>query len=284
LELPVHPLDEPEQAESEEAVDEPPPPEEEPPSPPPMARLKVMRPVSPTVSYMVVETASPRPLPPASGFEPRPSALTPRLAPIPPSTETPISLRKSIETPVPPKQISETPVPLPVKEPGEGEMWVPLRSTWQPSAQTWPPLAESWHQANAGTPTVAAPSPSTDLRPAPMPQLVDVRPAAPEVRRAEPDMPPSTTEEEPISPALAPTPAAAEPQLSLSAEDVPVAAPWPLLPLVWFNQGFDASLAPLGAPSRWLCGRGRNLLGIIGFVCLAAAIALAVSMGMGWTW
>ncbi len=45
------------------------------------------RPAAPPVSYMVVETASPRPLPPASGFEPRPSVLTPRLVPVTPAAE-----------------------------------------------------------------------------------------------------------------------------------------------------------------------------------------------------
>ncbi|MGH7225683.1 MAG: hypothetical protein ACRELF_20895, partial [Gemmataceae bacterium] len=67
--------------------------------------------------------------------------------------------------------------------------------------------------------------------------------------------------------------------------DAPVAVSWPMLPLVWFNQGFDACLAPLGAPGRWLCGsRGRQTLGLVGLTCLAAAVAIAVSAGMGWTW
>lgn len=284
LDLPVHPLDEPEPAESEEAVEEPPPlpllPKrqrerikeeiETPVSPPPSYTVPV---VKPPISYMVVETASPRPLPRASGFEPRPSALPPQPAP-----------RTSVdETPILPGQISETPFAAPLLETDEEETWVPLRSTWKPSAQTWPPLAESWHQANSGA-TPFAPPPASQQNPLPdnMPVEETRIPAAgaadsPRLPTPIEDHPAADVADSPIAPA-------AEPRLSLSAEDAPNAVPWPWLPLMWFNQGFDACFAPLGAPGRWLCGPGRHLFGLIGLACLAAAVIIALSTGMGWTW
>jgi hypothetical protein len=302
-ELPVNKLDDTEQEAAEELADEPPPPVQ-PTSPPPPDTLpapqverghevKQTRPAAPMVSYMVVETASPRPLPPASGFEPQPSTRTLRLVPVAPpevrNGETPVSpQQKTSETPVPPVQqtTSEMPVPtlseIPVPT-GQEELWVPLRSTWQPSAQTWQPLAESWHQANNGLPmpeAVPSPLPSPRLElPSP---LGDASRASPEVGLGSPDLP--TPEDQLDSPEL-PPPTTPEPQLSLSAEDAPVETPPLLLPLLWFNQGFDACLAPLGAPGRWLCGsHGRLALGLVGLTCLAAAAAIAVSAGMGWTW
>jgi hypothetical protein len=272
LELPVHPLDRPEQAKVEEPAEEPPPPAPIPQERPTLAvrssshqpahsghspQQTAVRLPSPPVSYTVVETASPRPLPPASGFEPRPSMLTPRLVPV---------------TPAP----SQSPPVPPAEEASEAESWVPLRSTWQPSASTWPPLAESWHQANSGATPLAAPSPMAEHRPSPTPLPVPV------------DF---------LSSAIAPAPVAANvsapmqekeapaegPQPSLAAEDSPSAVSWPLLPLVWFNQGFDACLTQLGAPGQWLSGNGRAVLGFIGLVCLAAAVAIAVNTGMGWS-
>lgn len=265
LDLPVQPHDKSEQAKPEEPAEEPPPPppkveeekrheEKEAPVPSP-STFRLPPAAVPPVSYMFVETASPRPLPPASGFEPRPPMLTPRLVPVTPPPETP-------------------PSPPPGQEAAEGEEWVPLRSTWQPSAQTWPPLAESWHQANSGTPPVATPNPIADSRPNPMLPV-----------SAEPEI----SVEVPASETLYETPSAelqtpGEPQASLPVEDAPVAVSWPLLPLVWFNQGFDACLAPLGLPGRWLCGHGRVVFGFLGLACLAAAAAIAVGTGMGWSW
>src|SRR5262249_48357311 len=113
----------------------------------------VTRPARPPVSYMVVETASPRPLPPASGFEPRQPMAAPRLVPVAPQPETPEptpstseewgvrseeyeeksegqpSPHSSLLTP----QDSRAAFEPPVQETNEAEMWVPLRSTWQPS-------------------------------------------------------------------------------------------------------------------------------------------------------
>ena len=295
LELPVNKLEDMEQKAAEEPADEPPPPVQPTPPPPPDPLppsqvgkglgVKAARPATPPISYMVVETASPRPLPPrASGFEPRPSALTPRLVPVTPpevkTGETPVPLsQKTGETPVPPThQTSETPVP-----PRDEEMWVPLRSTWQPSAQTWQPLAESWHQTNS-----ALPVPEAMPSPIPSPRLELSAPQASEASRASSGV--QLGSSEPASPttnpvSVTPTPPDAEPPLRLSAEDAPVAGPRLLLPLLWFNQGFDACLAPLGPPGRWLCGpRGRGMLGFVGLMCLVAAVAIAVCARMGWTW
>ena len=247
---------------------------EEPPPPLPVVRTMEPKRATPPVSYMVVETASPRPLPPASGFETRPAAPSMRLMPVVPAEES--SVEEESEPFAPPA------------ETGEPEMWVPLRSTWQPSAQTWQPLAESWQQANGSTPT-----PSVMSEPIPSPKL-NLAPTIAE----QPARPSKTTGETPVPPSARPPmskpaekaasvvpPAPSEPRLSLSAEDAPVSAPVVLLPLVWFNQGFDACLEPLGAPGRWLCGRGgRQTLGVVGLLCLAAATVIAVSAGMGWTW
>lgn len=295
LELPVHPLDEPEPADSEEPAEEPPLAliQRSSPANLPLAEIgqrtedgeqrtagREQRPAEsrqrtapPPVSYMVVETASPRPLPPASGFEPRPPILAPRLVPVTPETETP----------APPSPIRETPIEPPVPETDEGETWVPLRSTWKPSAQTWPPLAESWHQANSNVSPVAEPRLLADPRPDPMPQRETVSQTALEVQPSEPDVMPSPTEGA-TALAPAPVPTTPGPRLTLSAQDAPTALPVALLPLLWFNQGFDTCLAPLGAPGRWLCGSGRSMLGLLGLMCLAAAVILGLLTGMGWNW
>ncbi len=276
LELPVNKIENTQQSEEEEAADEPPPPALPTPS---LPRVKETRPATPPVSYMVVETATPRPLPPASGFEPRPSVLTPRLMPV---TPTPPAVEEEPKASAPvapstPLAAVETPIPAETAPQGEEELWVPLRSTWQPSPQTWPPLADSWHQANGAAPPLTLPSPRLDL--APPREIKNSTPVSgasafpssipiPSDDRVERDTPPTV-----------------EPRLSLSVEDAPVAVPFPLLPLLWFNQGFDACLAPLGVVGRCLCGRrGRQALGLIGLACLAGAVAIAVSAGMGWTW
>ncbi len=164
----------------------------------------------------------------------------------------------------------------------EAEMWVPLRSTWQPSAQTWPPLAESWHLANGGMAPVTAPSPILTPRIDPMP-IAPVKNEEPNDTNIEPELTnkkqEAKSEEQPVLPT-----SREQPRLSLSAEDAPPPLPGLLLPLLWFNQGFDACLAPLGAPGRWLCGSGRSVLGFLGVACVAAAIAIAMSAGMPWTW
>jgi hypothetical protein len=267
LELPVNQLDD------SDAAEEPPPPI------PVIPVIPVMEPMRATlpVSYMVVETASPRPLPQASGFEPSPAVPSMRLMPVESAEES--SIEEESEPFAPPA------------ETGEAEMWVPLRSTWQPSAQTWQPLAESWQHANGSAPT---PVVVHDPIPAPNLNFVPQREIAPQPRVEPPEQAPMP---KPVEKAVAPAapapaektipfaPASSAPRLSLSPEDAPVSAPIALLPLVWFNQGFDACLEPLGAPGRWLSGRGgRQTLGVVGLLCLAAATVIAVSAGMGWSW
>ena len=301
LELPVNTLDDEEQTEDEEAVEEPSAPSFAP-ATPVIAHDNLMRPASPHVSYTVVETASPRPLPPASGFEPRPSLLTPRLVPV---TTPPEVVDEESEPFAPPPRSMPMPAPMPLRfaepeavptpTPTEGEMWVPLRSTWQPSAQTWQPLAESWHLANGGTtPPVAVAPPFSEPHFEPMPQgeilfpkptlPTLLTPSEPLVEEEVISIAPPASKEETV-PVETENAVVAEPPLRLSVEDAPVAVPRVLLPLLWFNQGFDACLTPLGAPGRWLCEpRGRQTLGLTGLTCLATAVALAVSAGMGWSW
>jgi hypothetical protein len=275
LELPVAQLDVAEPTETESAIEEP-----------PAIELKTVRPAP--VSYMVVETASPRPLPLASGFEPQPALRTPRLVPVTPleqeqpsvsvpttPPEPEVGIAPLTPTPRPPQGgegLSSSPRPpqggegLGVRGESEDPLWVPLRSSWQPSPQTWPPLADSWHQANGATaPPVDPPTLSLEFT---TPREVPVTPPA-----VEAEQPP------------APQPPAVEPRLSLTAADAPSAGPRMLLPLVWVNQGFEACLSPLGAPGRWLCGpSGRQVLGFVGLTCLAAASAIAILAGLGCTW
>jgi uncharacterized coiled-coil protein SlyX len=281
LELPVNKVEDAQPSEAEDQAEETPPPPAParasappPPLPSPIANAPGSpRPSALPMAYVVVETASPRPLPRASGFEPRPSALAPRLVPVTPLD----ALEKEPEAAAP---VEPSPVPTPAPEPApeappqapptSEETWVPLRSTWQPSPQTWPPLADSWHQAKKAPP-----------EPLPSPHLETMLP------REEPAETPAPVSRSVLELDSSDTPAvdALEPKESPPSEAAPASEPLLLLPLLWFNQGFDACLAPLGAPGRWLCGpRGRQVLGIVGLTSLAAAIAIAVHAGMGWTW
>jgi hypothetical protein len=147
------------------------------------------------------------------------------------------------------------------------EEWVPFQSSWQPSEQTWKPLADTWEQARAAPP--AHPRPTLrDLPRAPRPAgPVVVTQTAPAFEPPQPEPPP----------APAPTP---PPQTAPAPRRSAV-----LLPLVWFNAGFDLCLAPWGPLGDWFKGRpGRGLLGAVGLLCLAGAVALAVADGIGWTW
>jgi hypothetical protein len=268
LELPVAKLDASEPSASE-PVEEPTLPAEEP---------VALRSAPAAVSYMVVETASPRPLPLASGFAPQPSALTPRLVPVTPAPQMETSETEAPALGTPP-QAEEEPAPAEADAPpvGADEIWVPLRSTWQPSAQTWPPLADSWHQANGSMPPVEAPAPQLEITP---PSEAPATPPAPEPFAALTEPAPEAAKE----PTPPPAPVV-EPRLSLSAADAPESGSNLLLPLVWFNQGFDACLAPLGPVGRWLSGpSGRQLLGFVGLASLAAATAIAILAGLGCTW
>ena len=58
-----------------------------------------------------------------------------------------------------------------------------------------------------------------------------------------------------------------------------------ILPLLWFNQGFDKAIVVLGPLGRWLRGpRGRHLLGLTGLSLAAAAGIWLVKDWLGWTW
>ncbi|HLJ95984.1 MAG TPA: hypothetical protein VKU02_22610 [Gemmataceae bacterium] len=60
---------------------------------------------------------------------------------------------------------------------------------------------------------------------------------------------------------------------------------WPLYPLVWINRAFDFATGWLGPLGRWLRGpAGRGLLGWVGLLLLAAALAWLAWDGLGWTW
>jgi hypothetical protein len=164
---------------------------------------------------------------------------------------------------------------------GQAEEWVPLRSSWKPSEQTWPPLVEHWQQTRAAAPeppslelpltpplqsVLAGPLPPTmPTTPAPVPAAQAPEAAAPEA---------ASWLKEPLPP----------PETDPLAEHPPE-PPRILLPLVWFNQGFDSCLQPLGPLGRWLAGgAGKTLLGLIGLGSLAAAVVLAVGDRIGWTW
>ena len=151
LELPVNKLEE-EQADEEQVEDDELAVEPASPVQPsfshPMIPVEETPPARSPVSYMVVETASPRPIPPASGFEPQLSVLRPQRVPTTPPEAVPEPPEQRE-----PESNGEPPVPESAPTPTEAnepETWVPLRSTWQPSPQTWPPLADSWHQVNGG--------------------------------------------------------------------------------------------------------------------------------------
>jgi hypothetical protein len=57
-----------------------------------------------------------------------------------------------------------------------------------------------------------------------------------------------------------------------------------LAPLVWFNIVFDHFIGHFGKPGRWLRqSLGRQVLGWLGLLMLAAALALGILDVMGWT-
>ena len=60
--------------------------------------------------------------------------------------------------------------------------------------------------------------------------------------------------------------------------------PLALVPVVWFNKGFDLLMLPLGPLGGWFRSpSGRTVLGTVGLLCVAGAIVLAVVEGFGWT-
>jgi hypothetical protein len=58
-----------------------------------------------------------------------------------------------------------------------------------------------------------------------------------------------------------------------------------LLPLLWFDRGFDLVAGFLGRPGHWLRGpRGRHFLGMTGLTLLVVAGLWLVKDWLGWTW
>ena len=58
-----------------------------------------------------------------------------------------------------------------------------------------------------------------------------------------------------------------------------------VLPLLWFNQGFDKCTYLLGGGGRFMRGpRGRYFLGLTGLALLAAAGLWLVKDWLGWAW
>jgi hypothetical protein len=199
--------------------------------------------------------------------------------------------------------------------------WQPSANTWPPLAETWqqaksgrlPPANPESAQASVPEPAPTEEPHPESVEPALAPRREPEPPVPGTVSRAISENqaatgPMSSRVETPPRPTLWTAPddslssrpaqttsrPAGEmpaPVLSLSAGDVdppPVEEHhilWGLLPLVWFNQGFDACLQPLGGTGRWLSGRtGRAVLGTIGLLSLAAAVALAIGERIGWTW
>jgi hypothetical protein len=133
-------------------------------------------PASYPASYMVVETATPRLVPPAPP-EPEPEAddaeamdLQPRVVP---AVEFPEQPGPSADLPSTPSDHQEVEELTPSGHHPGGERvepeaeWVPLRSSWHPSPQTWQPLAETWHQhRQAREPSAAPPPPDVAAAPA----------------------------------------------------------------------------------------------------------------------
>lgn len=92
-------------------------------------------------------------------------------------------------------------------------------------------------------------------------------------------------------PALEPRPARPEVRLPIlerhlrQAERKAADRPGWLWPLVFCNDSYDRIAVRLGGPGLWLMRPGgRNLVGWVGLLCLAAAAALAALDWFGWTW
>jgi hypothetical protein len=191
--------------------------------------------------------------------------------------------------------------------------WIPMRSSWKPSAQTWPPLAETWQQAQQTPDTVrirhderAAPlgeeTPVEDAEPFRMPNAEsgpreEETPSAfgPQEPREHVDNPvergpwsrdrePSPEPTDPVSPETRLRYVHRDPEPSLPQDNEPP-LPAVLVPVAWFNQGFDAVLSLAGPLGRGMCSRiGRNILGALGILCLLGAFGLVVAHWLGWTW
>jgi hypothetical protein len=85
-------------------------------------------------------------------------------------------------------------------------------------------------------------------------------------------------------PVLPPPDRPLTPRQALAASRPP-RPPLLLRPVLWLNRLFDSTAFALGAPGRWLRRpTGRTLLGVVGLLLLAAAVALVVINRIGWTW
>ncbi len=258
-------------------------------------------------SYMVVETTTPA-FPAREQAQrseaPTDAGLGPRIVVHEQSAPEEVSKDRGpgIELPVPggrhdleaddPVDVTEDLARLQSELSKPPEAWVPFRSSWQPSEQTWKPLAETWEQARKAPELPSSPAPEAEAsqparmppeRPAPppdaRPKLRDFPRVTMPVAPRPSDAPPSTA-----SPDRQTAPAADSSSQTKTAP-LPSAPspPLPALPLVWFNVAFDALLTPFGPPGKWLKGKGgRGVLGFVGFLCLAGAVALAVADGIGW--
>ena len=102
---------------------------------------------------------------------------------------------------------------------------------------------------------------------------------APEIR--------DRTQTHAASPSLGPSaPRVSLPSTSrVSPHAAPLRLAWPLRPLLWINVAFDWSTGWLGPLGRWLREPGgRALVGWVGLLLLAAALAWLAWDGIGWTW
>ncbi len=94
----------------------------------------------------------------------------------------------------------------------------------------------------------------------------------------------------PVPPAERRPPVLPPPDRPLSPRQALIASrppPDPLLlrPLLGLNRLFDTVALGLGRPGRWLRRpTGRTLLGLLGLLLLAAAVACALLGRFGWTW
>jgi hypothetical protein len=184
-----------------------------------------------------------------------------------PSREEPAEKPQSERTPT----VLEVDIPAPPPEPvlpTEPELDVEPRALSRPEDTTLlqcDELQESpAEETKPFSPTeyVAAPTPAPD-------------PSAEATPAPWSEPPPVRREVAPRQPRPEPPPA--------SADEPPV--PLLLRPLVQVNDAFDLCTVCLGPLGRWLRGRGgRALLGVVGLLLLAAAVAWGVLDWMGVTW
>jgi hypothetical protein len=130
---------------------------------------------------------------------------------------------------------------------------------------------------------------STSQETKPLPLLIEPPPFRPSQKAIEPE--PDPIPEEVIPPSISAITALSVPAFNSDTAEAPPSLPEVslasrcLLPLLWFNQGFDKCTFLLGGVGRWLRGtRGRYFLGLAGLALLAAAGLWLVKDWLGWTW